>query len=235
MQFHGYTGSCGDWQDKLQFAALGYSVVSMDVRGQGGQSQDTGNVLGNTHHGHIIRGLDDKPDNLFFRQVFLDTAQLTSIVMELPEVDETRVAAAGGSQGGALALACAALEPGWPESPPTFLFYAITSGFGKWTWPKTLMRSCALISDYSILSISRKMAFFTRLGYIDIQYLAPRIRAEVLAGVGLMDTVCPPSSQFAALNKISSPLQLEIYPDFAHENLPGMQDKVYQFFNGIVG
>ena len=40
----------------------------------------------------------------------------------------------------------------------------------------------------------REEEIFTRLGYVDIQNLAHRIRGEVLMGVGLMDTVCPPST-----------------------------------------
>ena len=49
-------------------------------------------------------------------------------------------------------------------------------------------------------------------------------------GVGLMDTICPPSTQFAAYNKITAPKRLEIYPDFGHEGLPGFTDKTIRFF-----
>jgi cephalosporin-C deacetylase len=44
-----------------------------------------------------------------------------------------------------------------------------------------------------------------------------------------MDTVCPPSSQFAAYNKIISPKTMAIYPDFGHEALPGHPDQIFQF------
>jgi cephalosporin-C deacetylase len=81
----------------------------------------------------------------------------------------------------------------------------------------------------SIHGHEREEEVFTQLGYIDIQHLAPRIRAEVKLGVGLMDTVCPPSSQFAAYNKITSKKALRIYPDFAHEDLPGFTDEVFQW------
>lgn len=70
---------------------------------------------------------------------------------------------------------------------------------------------------------------FTRLGYIDNQHLAKRIRAEVMMTTGLMDTICPPSSQFAAYNKITSKKDLVIYPDFGHEGLPWSADKVFKF------
>jgi len=70
---------------------------------------------------------------------------------------------------------------------------------------------------------------FLKLGHIDVQHLCSRIRAGVLRGIGLMDTVCPPSTQFAAHNKIDSPKAYHLFPDFGHEVLPGFQDSVFQF------
>ena len=72
----------------------------MFSRGQGGSSEDKGGVKGNTLGGHIIRGLDDKPEKMLFRQIFLDTAQMARIVMDMPDVDAKRVGATGASQGG---------------------------------------------------------------------------------------------------------------------------------------
>ena len=74
---------------------------------------------------------------------------------------------------------------------------------------------------------------FTRLGYIDLQHLAHRIQAEVLMGVGLMDTICPPSTQFAAYNKITAPKDMVLYPDYGHEGLPGFADRVFDFMAGL--
>jgi cephalosporin-C deacetylase len=68
-----------------------------------------------------------------------------------------------------------------------------------------------------------------RLGYIDCQHLAPRIRGKVLMSTGLMDTICPPSTQFSAYNKITADKDMVIYPDFGHEGLPGNGDRVFQF------
>ena len=90
------------WEDKLSYVSQGFSVAALDCRGQGGQSEDVGGVKGNTHHGHIIRGLGKAlaglPQKLLFRQIFLDTAQLAKIVMERSEVDCDRVGVMGGNQ-----------------------------------------------------------------------------------------------------------------------------------------
>lgn len=79
----------------------------------------------------------------------------------------------------------------------------------------------------------RENEIFTKLGYIDVQFLAERIKGEVMMATGLMDTICPPSTQFAAYNKITAPKKMEIYPDFGHEYLPGFDDLIYQFMMGM--
>lgn len=231
--FHGYSGDCGDWSSKLEYVAMGYSVAGLDCRGQGGQSEDSGGVKGNTLRGHIVRGLDDVPDNLLFRHIYLDTAQLAGLVMGMPEVDPKRVGVFGGSQGGALTLACAALEPRVKLAAPTFPFLCDF----KRVWEMDLARDAYQeLRDYFRLfdpEHKREQETFEKLGYIDIQNLASRIKARTMWGIGLMDTVCPPSSQFSAYNKIKAPKELVIYPDFGHEGLPGFSDKVYQFMTKL--
>ncbi len=233
VQFHGYSVSSGDWADKLSYVAAGFSVAAMDCRGQGGLSQDIGGVKGNTLHGHIIRGLDDCPENMLFRNVFLDAAQLASVVMDMPEVDEERVGAMGASQGGGLTLACAALEPRIKRLAPIYPFLCDYQR----VWEMDLAADAyAELRDYFRLFDpvhKTENEVFTKLGYIDNQHIAKRIRGEVLMAVGLMDRICPPSTQFAAYNKITTPKSMIIYPDFGHEWIPGFGDSTYEFMLGL--
>jgi cephalosporin-C deacetylase len=233
LLFHGYTGSSGEWSDKLKFVAEGFTVAALDCRGQGGMSEDCGGTIWNTHRGHIIRGLDDalagRPEKLLFRQIFLDTAQLAKIVMEMPGVDPDRVGAAGQSQGGALTVACAALEPRIKRIAPAFPFLCDY----KRVWEMDQAKDAyAELKEYFRLFDplhAREDEIFEKLGYIDLQFLAHRIKADVLWAISLMDTICPPSTQFAAYNKIVSPKSMDIYPDFGHENLPKYNDRVFEF------
>lgn len=229
LQFHGYTSNSGDWNDKLNFVAMGYSVAALDVRGQGGYSEDSGCVKGDTVHGHIMRGLDDRPENMLFRHVFLDAAQLAKVIMSMEEVDENRVGAMGFSQGGALTLACAALEPRIKKLAPVYPFLCDY----KRVWEMDLAKDAYNdIRDYFRFFDplhEREDEVFEKLGYIDLQYLVKHINGEVLMSVGLMDNICPPSTQFSAYNKITSKKQMLIYPDYGHENIPTVMDKIYQF------
>ena len=233
VMFHGYSGSAGDWTDKLGYAAMGFSVAALDCRGQGGLSEDPGGVKGTTLRGHIIRGLDDSPDRLLFRDIYLDTAQLADLVMRMPEVDARRVGALGGSQGGGLTLACVALEPRIKRAAPTFPFLCDFRRVWEMDLAKDAYDEMRTFFRQFDPQHEREDEIFTRLGYIDVQHLAHRIRAHVLMAIGLMDTICPPSTQFAAFNKIKSRKELVIYPDFGHEGLPGFQDRVFQFMAGL--
>ncbi len=206
LLFHGYSGDSGDWSDKLGYVAQGYTVAALDCRGQAGLSEDNASITGTTFHGHIIRGLDEalrgSPEKLLFRQIFLDTAQLARIILDMPDVDPGRVYATGASQGGALTVVCAALEPRIKRAAPVYPFLSDY----KRVWEIDEAKDAyAELQEYFRRfdpQHPRQDAIFEKLGYIDIEFLAPRIKAEVLWGIGLMDTICPPSTQFAAFNKI---------------------------------
>lgn len=229
LMFHGYSGDSGEWVGKLPYVAAGFTVAALDCRGQAGLSQDVGGTTGVTLRGHIIRGVDDGPDKLYFRHVFLDTAQLARIVMSMPGVDPERVGATGGSQGGALTLACASLVPEIKKVAPLFPFLCDY----KRVWEMDLAENAyAELREYFRWrdpTHEHEDRFWNTLGYIDVQNLTPRIRGEVYMAVSLMDKTCPPSTQFAAYNKITAPKRLELYPDYAHEGLKGHDDRVFQF------
>ncbi|HLP76935.1 MAG TPA: acetylxylan esterase [Candidatus Paceibacterota bacterium] len=233
LQFHGYSGDCGDWQEKLGYVAMGFSVAALDCRGQGGGSEDLGSVRGNTFSGHIIRGLDDDSCKFAFRQIFLDTAQLARIVMGFDEVDPCRLGAMGGSQGGGLTLACAALVPEIKRAAPVFPFLSDYQRVWEMDLAKGPYEEITSYFRHFDPRHERAKEVFTKLGYIDIQHLASRIKAEVMMGCGLMDTICPPSSQFACYNKITSRKNVVIYPDFAHEPLPGFADMTFEFMSKL--
>ncbi len=230
LMFHGYSMNSGDWSDKLKYAASGFHVAALDCRGQGGLSEDAGGVRGYTHTGHIIRGLGDSPKKLLFRDIFLDTALLANIVMRREDVDEKRVGATGESQGGGLTLACAALEPRIACLASVFPFLCDY----KRVWDLDLAKDAYQeLTDYfrRFDPLHKKETeIFTTLGYIDVVNLAPRIKGRTLMITGLMDTVCPPSTQYAAYNAVTAPKEHLLYPDYTHEPLPGHQDIIYKFF-----
>ena len=165
--------------------------------------------------------------------MFLDTVQLARVVMALPEVDARRVGAMGMSQGGALTLACAALEPRIRRLAPMCPFLCDYRRVWEMDLAKDAYEELRNWFRRFDPRHARETEIFTRLGYVDCQHLAPRIQGEVLMAVGLMDEICPPSSQFAAYNKITAPKEMALFPDFAHEHYPGFMDQAFQFMAGL--
>jgi cephalosporin-C deacetylase len=159
--------------------------------------------------------------------------QLARVVMTFAEVDPARVGTHGGSQGGALSIACAALEPRMARCVSVFPFL---SDYRR-VWEMDLAKDAyAELRNFFRMfdpRHEREHEIFTRLGYIDVKNLAPRIKARVLMGLSLMDPICPPSTQFAVFNNIAAPKDAVIYPDFAHEGLPGFNDRAFDFLAGL--
>ena len=230
LLFHGYCANNGEWFDKLPYAMSGMAVFAMDVRGQGGKSEDVGGVRGNTVHGHVIRGLaEEQPEKLMYRSIFLDTAELAGIVMDMNFIDETKVYARGGSQGGGLTIACASLEPRIAKAvieEPFLCDYKRVWDMGN------DLNAYGELRDYFRLYDplhEHEDEMFVKLGYIDVQYLAPRIKANVLMLTGLLDTICPPSTQYAAYNKMKCNKRHLLYPDYYHETLARVNDIAFEF------
>ncbi len=228
--WHGYSGSSGDWFGYLPYAASGFCVCAMDCRGQGGKSEELGGVAGNTLSGHITRGMDGGPENLLYRKIFLDTAQLVNIVSSFGETDETRMGSAGGSQGGALALVAGALSPQINKIYSQFPFLCDYRRVWEMDLAEKAYEDIRVYLRKFDPRHERIDEFFHNLGYIDVHHLARRIKGEVLMVTGLMDDICPPSTQFAAYNGIRAEKRMIIYPDFGHENYPDSTDIQYSFF-----
>ena len=230
LHFHGYSGRTGDWISYIPYAAAGFCVLAMDCRGQGGESTDTGGVIGNTHYGHIIRGLSEGAKNLLFRQIYLDTVQLVKVAKSLDYTNEAKIAAYGESQGGGLTLVAAALNPEIGMLAPVYPFLCDY----KRVWEMNLQtQAYREIKNYFRMydpTHEKEDEIFMKLGYIDVVNLCDRIKGETIFAISLSDDVCPPSTCFAAYNRICAKKELHVYPNHGHERLPGFSDKVLQKF-----
>lgn len=233
LYFHGYKTSSTEWNTLLPFVSQGYVVAWLDVRGQGGKTEDVGCTSVATCSSQFIRGVEGAPENMLYRNVFLDTAQFARVIMSLDYVDETRVGTTGGSQGGALAIACAALTPEIKLCAPKYPYLCDY----KRVWEMDLDKGAYEGISYYLRTHDprheRVDEFFTKLGYIDLQFLAPRIKAKFFMSTGLVDTTCPPSTQFAMYNKVTSEKSVDIYPDYGHENLKGDSDRIFIFMSQL--
>jgi len=232
--FHGYMGRGWDWADMLSFTVAGYGVVSMDVRGQSGYSQDgLRSPLGNTGKGHIIRGAVEGREHLFYKDVYLDIYQLVEIVASLSQVDEKRLSSYGASQGGALALVAAALNP---RIQRTVAIYPFLSDFRRVLEIGNTSEAYDELFRYFKFHDpfhETEEEIMATLAYIDVKNLAHRIKGEVKMITGLDDDVCYPITQFAIYNRLTCDKTYRIMPEYAHEAMNVfVNDQVYNWLCG---
>ncbi|WP_308009079.1 acetylxylan esterase [Fusobacterium varium] len=224
IEFHGYGGCSKDWTYKLPYAACGIAVFSMECRGQMGDSTDSFGVQNHFRNCNLIRGVMT-PEDLYYKKVFLDALDLMDIVMEFDDININKIGTMGYSQGGGIALALAALNTNVNK---VFAVYPFLSDY-KRCWDMDTGAAYEEIKDYFRQrdpQHERENEFFNNLGYIDIQNMAHWIKADVVMTTGLMDKVCPPSTQFAVYNKLLCRKKHLIFPEYGHEDmLNGLQDE----------
>lgn len=224
IQFHGYHCDSGDWVDKIGIVAEGNVVLALDCRGQGGLSQDNTETSGMTLKGLIVRGIDEGYGNLYYVRQFMDLMSATKILANFDFVDETNISAQGASQGGGLAIACAALSPFIKKVTATYPFLSDYRKAYELGAEESAFEELPYWFQFKDPLHQKEDWFFNQLEYIDIQNLAPRIRAEVIWILGGKDTVVPPITQIAAYNKIQSKKTLYVLPEYGHEYLPKISD-----------
>ena len=213
VKFIGYGGGRGAPAEHLLLPALGYGVLVMDSRGQGGRWTygATGDGAGGPENSLVMTRGITTPDNYYYTRMFTDAALAVDVALELS--GGAPVAVSGASQGGGLALAAAALQREnvavchadvpflcdiqraitlAPEAPYTEV-------------PEFLDRNLGLIE-----------AALETLKYVDCALLARRIIAPALLSVSLMDDICPPSTVFAAYNEITADKDIAVYPYSGH-------------------
>jgi len=217
LSFLGYGGGRSFPTDHLAPVTAGFAHFVMDTRGQG-----TGDGPGATDDPHgggppvpgfMTHGIES-PDAYYYRRVFVDAVRAVETAARCPGVDPDRLAVCGISQGGGIAIAAAALVPERVRllvADVPFLAHfrrgaemAVGSPYNE-------------ITTYLKSHCDRAETVFRTLAYFDGVNLAPRIRARCLFSVALMDTVCPPSTVFAAYNRISSEKELRVYEFNEHE------------------
>ena len=203
VKFVGYGGGRGFPHDHLLWPNSGYALLVMDTRGQGStwSKGDTADPVGSdpAHPGFMTRGILD-PGTYYYRRVFTDAVRAVQAARSHPGIDPARIAVTGGSQGGGIALAVAGLDPAVRAVMPDVPFLC------------DFPRSITLTPRDPYPEVSRFLAVhrdkieqvFQTLTYFDGVNFARRIQAAALVSVGLMDTICPPSTIFGAFNALGS-------------------------------
>ena len=199
VKYIGYGGGRGFPHEHLMWPTAGYALLVMDTRGQGSSwsKGDTPDPVGSdaASPGSMTRGILS-PDTYYYRRVFADAVRALETARSHPAIDPTRLAVVGGSQGGGISLAAGGLDAGvkavMPDVPFLCDFPRAVTVTPRDPFPE--------ISRFLAVHRDKVAQVFSTLSYFDGVLFAGRSAASALFSVGLMDTICPPSTVFAAYN-----------------------------------
>jgi cephalosporin-C deacetylase len=240
ITYIGYGGGRGLLGEWTALPSAGYAHFVMDLRGQGsghrtGDTSD-GALAGPHHGGFMTLGIGD-PDTYYYRRLFVDAVHAVGAAQAHPAVDSSRTVISGGSQGGGITLAAAALTQRVTATPPVGAIVDVP-------FLAHMRRATELVDTAPYSEISRYLGtrrndvdtVFRTLSYFDGVNFASRSTMPALFSVGLLDDVCPPSCVFAAHNHYGGPKRMKVYPYNGHEQGGAFQDVEHlAFIREIIG
>lgn len=219
--YHGYSGGAGLVHQHLPWVMLGCGVIAVDTRGQGGETGDPEGYSGGSSMGWMTQGILN-PRDYYYRRAYCDCVRAVDFAHTRPELDNSKLAVTGGSQGGGLSLAVAGLDPRVLVALPDVPFLC---HFDR-ALDIALAGPYQELQRYAAKYPRHLPAMLQTLAYHDGMNLASRINpaCRMLWSVGLWDDVCPPSTVYAAYNHCPATVkQIEIYPYNKHEGGGGEQ------------
>lgn len=206
VQFIGYNGGRGLPHEYLTWSAAGYAHLVMDSRGQG-SGGFTHSVTADSDPsgepstpGYLTRGIGS-PETYYYRRLFTDAVRAVDIASEHSRIAPDRIALQGGSQGGGIAIAAAGLARGVAAVMADVPFLC----HFRRAVEITDANPYSEIATYCRTHRLSEEQVFSTLDYFDGVNLAARATAPALFSVALMDSVCPPSTVFAAYNRWAGP------------------------------
>ncbi|HZW64204.1 MAG TPA: acetylxylan esterase [Hanamia sp.] len=161
-------------------------------------------------YNYYFQNLDNR-DTYYYKRVYLGCLRAVDLLASLPQVDTSRIAVYGGSQGGALSIVTAALDHRIKYIAAFYFALSDVTGYlhGRaGGWPH-------MFSADNIKSMGSKKKIAVS-AYYDVANFAKLIHIPGIYGWGFNDEVCPPTSIYAAYNNIHAPKETVITKESGH-------------------
>lgn len=136
-------------------------------------------------------------DTYYYRGAYMDVIRGIDFIASREKVQQDNIFMMGGSQGGALTIAGAALDNRVKAIAPSIQFMGDFPDYFKvGAWPASVAKK-----QQATLNMSDE-DMYQFLSYFDTKNLAPYITCPVSTAMGLQDPVCPPHTNFAPYNNL---------------------------------
>ena len=210
-------GVSGNWcrcseRECVQNAALGNGALSLDINAHGmlnGQSDEYYKMLDDgLLHNYYEHNAADR-ETYYFRGMYLRLLRAIEYMTHQPEWDGRRILVIGESQGGGQAVAAAGLDSRVScivLNVPAMQDLGGARKGRRSGWPQP-------IENHPNLFPSQLDA---TLPYFDGAQLIRHSQAEIYCEIGLIDTTCPPSAVWSALNNAKGKKTINCVPYRTH-------------------
>ncbi len=177
--------------------------------------------------GYATFNLDDR-DRYYYRRVYLGCLRANDFLASHPKWDGKNLVVTGGSQGGALTVTTAGLDPRVTAIAPYYPALSDMAGYLKGRaggWPH-------LFKDEK--DGHRTEAKIRTASYYDVVNFARRVKAKGLYAWGWNDETCPPTSMHAAYNVVTAPKELLLAVETGHNQVPEETERVSRWIDAQV-
>lgn len=193
------------------YARNGFIRLEMEIHGLNPEMTDEQfkeiTTAFDRENGYLTNGLDNR-DNYYMRHVYVACARALDYLTSLPEWDGRNAFVQGGSQGGALALITAALDPRVSACVANHPALSDMAGY--------LDNRAGGYPHFPRLNSMLTPEKVKTLEYYDVVNFARRITCPVFLTWGFNDNVCPPTTSYIVWNMITSPKESLITPINEH-------------------
>jgi cephalosporin-C deacetylase-like acetyl esterase len=164
-----------------------------------------------------------------YRSVYMDCVRAIDFLLSRPEINNTKIGVAGGSQGGGLTLATAGLCN--DNVAACAFFDPFLCDIRDQVNIRTIVkREFELFTQHKDNNCDVNQILHVQ-DYMDTKGFAPKIRCPVYFEASLFDDDCPVHCGFVAYNKIQSQKSYRVYPNDSHLGESGQYDNL---FNEVV-
>ncbi|MBQ6062510.1 MAG: acetylxylan esterase [Prevotella sp.] len=158
-------------------------------------------------NGYLENGLDNR-NNYYMKHVYVACVRCIDYLTSLPEWDGKNIAVQGGSQGGALSLITAGLDPRVTACVANHPALSDMAGYldNRAGGYPHFNRSSGMLTDEKVKTMQ----------YFDVVNFARRITCPTYITWGYNDNTCPPTTSYIVWNLITAPKESLITPINEH-------------------